>query len=65
MLASLRHIERCHLPIKGICWHQGEKDIVGFKPYHLGNSALWDLDHVAKYHWIKTGQIMPYHNLRL
>ena len=49
-LASFRHIEGCHLPIKGIGWLsttrlieymyiKAKKDIVGFKPYHVGNNA--------------------------
>ena len=44
---------------------KAEKDTVGLKPYHVGNNALWDLNHVAKYYWIKTGVIKPYDNLRL
>ena len=75
-LASFRHIEGCHLPIKGIDWLsttqlieymyiKAKKDIVGFKPYHVGNNSLWDLNHVAKYYWIKTGVTKPYDTLRL
>ena len=75
-LASFRHIEDCHLPIKVIGWLsttrlpeymyiKAEKDTVGLKPYNVGNNALWDLNYVAKYYCIKTGEIKPYDNLRL
>ena len=49
-LASFRHAEGCHLPIKGIGWLsttrfieylfiKAEKDSVGLKPYHVDNNA--------------------------
>ena len=38
---------------------------MGFKPYHVGTKALWGLNHVAKYHWLKTSVIKPYNNLKL
>ena len=66
-LASYRHIEGCHLPIKGIGWLytnrfiefmyiKATKDIVVYKPYHVGNNVLWDL---------KTCVIKPHDDLRL
>ena len=75
-LASFRRIEGCHLPIKGIgrlsttrlieyMYIKAKKDVVGFKPYHVDNNALWDSNHVAKYYWIKIGVIKLYDNLRL
>ena len=54
-----------YYPIDRVHVHQGEQYIVGFKSYHVGNVESWDLNHVAKYYWIKTGVIKPYDNLRL
>ena len=52
-LASFRYtyIAGCHLPMRGIGWLsttrlieymyiKAKKDIVGFKPYHVGKNAL-------------------------